>query len=82
MDGAAFAEMKGIMEAEVKVEGSGGVAQAAEGYAASEGGGVVVQRCTVLACGPRMMIEQVRKLCIRQSTADVHFDLHEEEFAW
>ena len=79
---ATFAEMKGIMEAEVRGGGVGGGQSAVGDAAAGQGGGLVGQRCAVLACGPRMMIEEVRKLCIRQSTADVHFDLHEEEFAW
>jgi hypothetical protein len=41
-----------------------------------------VVRCAVLACGPQLMMEDVRALCVRQSTEWVKFDLHEEEFAW
>ena len=42
----------------------------------------IVSRCAVLACGPSVLIDDVRAFCIRQSTPLVHFDLHEETFSW
>ena len=36
----------------------------------------------VLVCGPQQMVEQVRLLCAKQSSATVAFMLHEETFVW
>ena len=64
---ATFAEMNAAMHAEMKERGG------------AENG---VVRCAVLACGPHSMIREVRKATLRQSSANVKFDLHEEEFSW
>ena len=79
----AFAEMKAAMtEERVTIAVPDGVATAGANVGGEQVAGGVVQRCAVLACGPRLLIDDVRAFCIRQSSAAVKFDLHEEEFSW
>ena len=76
----AFNEMRDAMIQE-RTAASSGEAEVDSAMAAHsiESG---VSRCAVLACGPRMLIDDVRAFCIRGSGAQIQFDLHEEEFSW
>ena len=76
----AFGEMRAAL-LEERAEAAKATAVSAAG-AEVQSSGAGVSRCAVLACGPRLLIDDVRAFCIRQSSAEVRFDLHEEEFSW